>query len=189
MESVAEHVIGRKGARRRNEWFDNECQIALDAKNAARTKYLQRATRATQEDYRKKRAEERRLFRRKKVQQEQVLIVCIEHLSSVKDVRGLYQTVKDVKSGYNHQPLLCKDAGGELLADEESCIARWTEYFKDLLNSEASPSPVYHQTRSSIAQLQPQHYIKEPTVQEVQFVVSSSRTTNRQGRTTYLASF
>lgn len=91
VETVAEQVIGRKGARRRNEWFDNECQIVLDAKNAARTKYLQRATRATQEDYKRKRAVERRMFRTKKDLQEHVLIASIEHLSSEKDTRGLYQ--------------------------------------------------------------------------------------------------
>lgn len=186
VETVAEEVVGRKGPRKRNDWFDEECKQALDAKNAARAKHLQRATRANLEDYRAKRTLERRLFRRKKAQQEQVLIATVEHLSGEKDIRGLYRTVKEVKSGNNNNlPLLCKDRNGAVLADEQKCIARWTEYFKQLLNSEAA-SPTCHQTRSRTShqqqqQQQPQPFVAEPSIQEVELVVAKIKNNKSPG--------
>lgn len=180
VEVVAEKVVGRKGPRIRNDWFDDECRQALNAKNAARARYLQRASRANQEEYRTKRTMERKLFRQKKKQQEQDLIASVEHLSSEKDIRGMYMAVKAVKSGENHQPLLCKDSNGDVLADEVRCLARWTEYFQHLLNREAA-SPQYRQTRLRTSQQQPQPFVAEPSLEEVEHVVNKIKNNKSPG--------
>jgi hypothetical protein len=43
---AAENALGFYPKRMRNEWFDNECKDALEARNTARMKMLQRETRA-----------------------------------------------------------------------------------------------------------------------------------------------
>jgi len=49
-----------------NEWWDEECKEARKEKNIAREKCLQRRTRATQEEYEKKRRMATKICRRKK---------------------------------------------------------------------------------------------------------------------------
>lgn len=177
---VADEVIGKKCLHKRNDWFDLECKQVLDAKNEARSKYLHRATRATMEDYRNKRTVERKLFRKKKKELEQRLIAEIQLKSSENDTRGLYQRVKKMKFGYNQQPLLCKDANGAVLADEERCIIRWTEYFKNLLNQNEANTQTYL-TRSQTTQQFPQPYIAEPSIQEVRTVVKNLKNNKSPG--------
>ena len=51
-----------------NEWWDDECKEAIKEKNIARGKCLQRRTRATQEEYEKKRNIATKICRNKKKQ-------------------------------------------------------------------------------------------------------------------------
>ena len=130
VESAATETIGKRTGRKRNHWFDNECQEALNDKNAARLNFLNRATRASLDEYRSKRDFARKLFRRKKSQQKRELLVEIERFKNQNETRKLYRNVNETRNGYSQQPLLCKDKSGLVLADEERCIVRWAEYFR-----------------------------------------------------------
>lgn len=188
VECTAEEVVGRKGPARRNDWFDDECRRALDAKNAARTKHLQRGTRASWEDYRTKRTIERRLFRRKKVQVEQDLIASIEHLSSVKDIRGMYRTVKATKGGSIHQPLLCRD-------EVERCWQTAKSASKDgrsISTSYSTATRHLHHT-DKLAHQQQHSSSRNPwwrsqVLRRLNLLWPTSRTTKRLARTTSPAS-
>src|ERR1700748_3800107 len=105
-----------------------------ERKNAARLRNLDRPTRAGLADYRSKRSLERKLFRRKKRQQEREALAEIDRFGNQKETRNIYRKVNEVENGYSQQPLLCKDKSGLVLAEEERCIERWAEYFKELLN-------------------------------------------------------
>ena len=165
VESVATETIGWKTGDSRNEWYDDECKLATQAKNEARMKTLQRrATRAMKEDYRSKRKIERKLFRKKKADKEKELFVQINSLAECKDTRKLYQRIKNVRNGYSQQPLLCKDESGSVLADEEKCLKRWTEYFRSLLN-QSRPETLEEENAPEI-QLNTQ-FVETPTLEEV----------------------
>lgn len=167
VELVAEEVVGyQTTTRSRNDWFDDECQTALAEKNAARNKYLQRATRANLNVYREKRNFERKLFRRKKRQKESEFFDEIQLLSNNKDTRGLYRRVKQTRAGYTQQPFLCKSLDGSLITDEERCLLRWTEYFNELLNSNTNDDPVANRNQTE-THVQPQPFITEPSIDEV----------------------
>lgn len=49
-----------------NDWYDNECRWAVEEKNSTCLKMKQRDTRATREQYRKKRRVDNKIIRRKK---------------------------------------------------------------------------------------------------------------------------
>lgn len=98
-EQAATETIGKRTGRRRNTWFDDECQEALNDKNAARIRTLGRYTRASKEEYRSKRSIERKLFRRKKRQKEREVFLEIERLGNEMESRKLYQKVNEVKNG------------------------------------------------------------------------------------------
>ena len=166
VESAAAETLGKRTGQKRNNWFDEECQEALNDKNAARLRNLARYTRAGNAEYRSKRSFERKLFRRKKRQQEREVFVEIERFGNQKKTRNFYRKVNEARNGYRQQPLLCKDKNGLVLADEERCIRRWVEYFKELLNPNKPPDRNEEANELPFQNVQP--YIDEPTLQEVE---------------------
>ena len=166
VESAAAEILGKRAGRKRNYWFDDECQVALNAKNAVRLRNLARPTRSGLAEYRSKRIFERKLFRRKKRQQEREVFVEIERFGNEKQTRNFYRKVNEIKKGYSQQPLLCKDKSGLVLAEEERCIRRWAEYFKELLNP--NNPPVLDDEANDLPFHTAQPFIAEPTLQEVE---------------------
>lgn len=63
----ANEALGKLPPRRRNPWFDDECEQAIHLKNDARRAMLQRKTRSSVEAFNKHRTEAYRLFRRKRL--------------------------------------------------------------------------------------------------------------------------
>jgi len=58
----------------------------------------------------------------------------LETNSKVNNVRDLHRCSIDFKKGYQARTLLVKDEKGELVADPHSIMARWRNYFSQLLN-------------------------------------------------------
>jgi Reverse transcriptase (RNA-dependent DNA polymerase) len=166
VESAAAETVGKRTGNKRNGWFDEECQRALDDKNAARLKTLNRHTRAGQAEYRSKRDFARKLFRRKKRQHDRNVLCEIEGCRNRKETRKFYRKVNESKNGYSQQPLLCRDKNGMVLADEERCIARWAEYYKELLNPNRPLNRTDENDELPFQTAQP--YIEEPTIREVE---------------------
>ena len=166
VEQAAAETIGTRTGKKRNDWFDDECRRALDDKNAARAKNLNRCTRAGIAEYRSKRNFERKLFRRKKRQHDKEVLIEIERFGNRKETRNFYRKVNESRSGYSQQPLLCKDKDGLVLADEERCIRRWAEYYKELLNPNRPPSR--NDTNDDLPFQTAQPHIAEPALQEVE---------------------
>ena len=57
-----------------------------------------------------------------------------ETKSKVNNVRDLYRGINDFKKGYQPRTIIVKDEKGELVADPHSIMARWRNYFSQLLN-------------------------------------------------------
>ena len=166
VERAAAETVGTRTGKKRHNWFDDECQEALNDKNAARQRVLDRYTRAGLLEYRSKRNFERKLFRRKKRQRDKEVLLEIEKFGSRKETRNFYRKVNESRKGYSQQPLLCKGKSGLVLADEERCINRWAEYFRELLNPNTPPSRDDGNNDLPFQTAQP--YVSEPTLQEVE---------------------
>jgi len=133
-------------------------------RNAAREKMLQRDTRANRNEYRAKRNAERKLLRRKKRKIEEDLIADINRSNVERDVRKLYQQVRAMRSGYQQQAFMCKDADGNILTEETLCIERWTHYYRNLLNND-NTTETHEENRKVFYTAQP--WIEEPSIDEV----------------------
>ena len=46
----------------------------------------------------------------------------------------MYRGINDFKKGYQPRTIIVKDEKGELVADAHSIMARWRNYFSQLLN-------------------------------------------------------
>jgi hypothetical protein len=50
------------------------------------------------------------------------------------NIRDLYRCINDFKKGYQPRTLIVKDEKGDLIADSHSTMARWRNYFSQILN-------------------------------------------------------
>ena len=68
MLETANEKIGEQRKERNQDWYDEECQIAMKEKNDARKKCLNKETRKNREEYEEKRKIAAKLCRRKKIE-------------------------------------------------------------------------------------------------------------------------
>jgi hypothetical protein len=75
-----------------------------------------------------------RHFRNKKKAYLKVKIEELEINSKNNNVRDLYRGINDFKKGYQPRTTIQKDEKEDLVADSHSIMARWRNYFSQILN-------------------------------------------------------
>lgn len=131
MGKVAEEVLGFQ-VPVRNEWFDDDCQKAVQAVIEARK--VGRESRTKSQHIRKLQREKKKMLRRKKRQFDQQKLAEIESLYTRNDTRKFYQAVNAEKRGFQPRTSMCKAKGGDLICHKNGILDRWREYFHELLN-------------------------------------------------------
>ena len=76
----------------------------------------------------------RRVARNKKKAYLKAKIEEPETNSKIKNIRDLYRGIDDFKKGYQPRTNIVKDDKGDLVANSHSILARWRNYFSQLLN-------------------------------------------------------
>lgn len=149
LTDAATEVLGPRQLRPKKEWFDAECTKVTAEKNAERLKWLgMRNTRgagtAQKERYMEARRRAVQVCRAKRRRFEDDEMRKVEALSSRGDTRKFYQQVKRQREGYTPPSTLCYDSSGNLLVNHEDILARWREYFSELLGSTSNRAPNSH---------------------------------------------
>jgi hypothetical protein len=80
------------------------------------------------------RCEASRHFRNKKRKYRKDKINELAMNSKNKNIKDLYRGINEFKSCYQHRSNLVKDENGDLLADSNTIVNRWKNYFSQLLN-------------------------------------------------------
>jgi len=75
-----------------------------------------------------------RHFRNKKKEYLKATIEELETNSKLNNARDLYRGINDFKKGYPPRTIIVMDEKGDLVADSHSIIARWRNYFSQVLN-------------------------------------------------------
>ena len=75
-----------------------------------------------------------RHFRNKKKAYLKAKIEELETNSKRKNIRDFNRGISDFKKGYQPRTNVVKDEKGDLVADSYSIVARWRNYFSQLLN-------------------------------------------------------
>ena len=75
-----------------------------------------------------------RHFRNKKKAYWKGKIEELETNSKINNIRDLYRGINDIKKGYQPRTRIVKDEKGDLVADSHSIMARWRNYFSQILN-------------------------------------------------------
>jgi hypothetical protein len=58
----------------------------------------------------------------------------LETNSKINNIRDLCRGINDIKKGYQPRTKIVKDEKGDLVADSDSIMARWRNYFSQILN-------------------------------------------------------
>uniref|UniRef100_A0A1B0CNV0 Reverse transcriptase domain-containing protein n=1 Tax=Lutzomyia longipalpis TaxID=7200 RepID=A0A1B0CNV0_LUTLO len=134
LEGLHHPGLGRKADR--NDWFDDECKLATEQKNAAYRAMLSSRTRSRVESYRDLRRKEKKVHRRKKEAWEKELVCELEgYRKQPHQARRFYQRVRGMKP-YTPKCSSCRDKQGNLVSDQEGILERWAEHFDELLNGQ-----------------------------------------------------
>ncbi|XP_055389582.1 uncharacterized protein LOC129618693 [Condylostylus longicornis] len=101
---------------------------------------LERKTRASQEEYRAKRREEKKVVKRKKRDHARSRLLDIEKHRDRAEVRSFYRKRKQLSAGFKPYTCALDDGAGNLVTDEEGILRAWKQHFERLLNSENTES-------------------------------------------------
>jgi len=115
-------------------WFGKEYVDFLDQRKQAKMQLIQHPNRSNVDNLNNVRRNDSRHFRNKKKAYLKAKIEELETNSKVNNVRDLYRDNNDFKKGYQPRTIIVKDEKGELFADRHSIMARWRNYFYQLLN-------------------------------------------------------
>lgn len=145
LNNAAERSLGVKSRENKKEWFDNDCRRAIEEKNKARKRMIDRRTRTAHEEYRKKRQEADKVCRKKKRLMMKRKLEEIEELNEQSEIKKFYAAVGHMRRGFQPQMRAYKKKDGTV-ANEEELLTRWVQHFDQVLNdqdiNEANPSEI-----------------------------------------------
>ena len=83
----------------------------------------------------------------------------------INNIRDLYRGINDVKKGYQPRTGIVKDEKGDLVADSHSIMARWRNYFSQILNVHGASEVRQAETHSA------EPLVSEPSALEVELAI------------------
>jgi hypothetical protein len=139
-ESIKENIktsaiqsLGLHEMKQHKPWFDEECLGILDSRKHAKMQWIQDPSQSN-EDMNSARHDANRHFRNKKKSYLKAKTEEPETNSKTETFRDLYRGINDFKTGYQPRTIIVKDEKGDLVADSHSIMARWRNYFSQILN-------------------------------------------------------
>jgi len=117
-----------------NHGFDEECLGFLDQRKQAKMQWIHEPSQSSVDNLNNVRCDASRHFRNKKKAYLKAKIEELETNSKIKNIRELYRAIIDFKKGYQQRINIVKDEKDDLVTDSHSILARWRNYFSQLLN-------------------------------------------------------
>ncbi|XP_049316710.1 uncharacterized protein LOC125779404 [Bactrocera dorsalis] len=139
--TAATETIGFRKVQR-NSWYDEECRVAAERKQAAYHATLRSTTtRAGWDRYRELKREARRICRQKKKETEMREYEQLDKLADRGNARKFYEKMRRLTEGFKTGAYSCRTPQGDLVTDAQSILRLWREHFSNLLNGSDSTTP------------------------------------------------
>ena len=178
MTQAARETIGTITNRRREKWFNGECERAAKRRNKLRMEWLGNRERVDKRRYFvEARAEACRINRRCKRGALNRDLCEIERNTQAGRTRAQFQGIKWIRRGYQPRLGLIKNKNGEYLTNEEQIKMRWKEHFEELLNR---PEP-QHPVTEEAGFLPPDINEPTPTQEEILWAIRSMKNNKAAG--------
>jgi hypothetical protein len=134
IQTSARESLGLHESKQHKPWFDEEYLGFLDRRKQAKMQWMQDLSQSNAENLNKLRRDASRHLRNKTMTYMKATIDELETNSKLKDVRDLYRGINDFNKGYQPRTNIVKDEQGDLVVDSHSILARWRNYFSQVLN-------------------------------------------------------
>jgi hypothetical protein len=139
-ESIRENIkisakenLGYQKLKHNKPWFDDECSKLIDQRKQVKLQWLQNPNQINRDNLQNLRHETSRIFRNKKREYLKGKINELE-TSNKKNIRDLSRGINEFKKCYQPRINIIKDENGNLLADPQSVLKRWTNFLNQVLN-------------------------------------------------------
>ena len=106
----------------------------LDKRKQTKMQWVQYPNQSNMDNLNHVRCEASGHFRNKKREYMNARIEKLESNSKIKNIRDLYRGISDFKKGYQPRTNVVKDEKGDFVAESSRILARWRNYFSQLLN-------------------------------------------------------
>ena len=130
IKTAAKESLGLHEWKQHKPWFDKECVDILDQRKQATMQWIKDPSRSNVGNLNNIRHNASRYFRNKKKAYLKAKIEELETNSKINKVRD----INHFKKGYQPRTAIVKDEKGNLVAEPHSIMARWRNYFSQLLN-------------------------------------------------------
>ena len=165
IKTSATESLGVHEMKQHKPWFDDECLDILDQRKQAKMEWIQDPSQSNVDTLNNVRRDASTHFRNKKTVYLEAKIEKLETDSKINNIRDLYRGVNDVKKEYQPRTGIVKDEKGNLIADSHSIMARWRNYFSQILNvhgvSEVRQAEIHT----------PEPLVPEPSALEVELAI------------------
>jgi len=128
-ESLALHKL-----KKHKPLFDEECLGILGQRKQAKMQWIQDPSQRNIDNLNNIRRDASRHFRNKKKAYLKAKTEELETNSKIKNIREWYRGISDFMKRYQPRTNIVKDDKGDLVADSCSILARWRNYFSQILN-------------------------------------------------------
>jgi len=173
---VVKESFGEKKRKRNEEWFDEECRMAIQEKNNMRIIMLQGMSKSSKETYREHRRRANKICREKKREMLKRQIEIIEVERERTDTRKYYQTVNLFRKVFQPRLNACKDNSGKLIEGDDKILEHWARYFRTQFekenNEEESDEEVF---------LTAEPLVMEPSQEEMGKAICNLKTNKAPG--------
>ncbi|XP_049306667.1 uncharacterized protein LOC125777006 [Bactrocera dorsalis] len=141
LRTAATETIGFRKVQK-NSWYDEECRVAAERKQATYLATLRSTTtRAGWDRYQELKREARRICRQKKKEAEMREYEQLNKLADRGNARKFYEKMRRLTEGFKTGAYSCRTPKGDLVTDAQSILKLWREHFSSLLNGSESTTP------------------------------------------------
>lgn len=178
LSKAAESELGTTKTKK-NGWFDEECEKAIQKRMQCRVKALQVNTRNANQNYIAERKKTRKLLRNKKRNYFKTKIEEIENRMWGNEQRKAYKEIDSIRSGSKPFSNWCRDKDGNLKTTNTEVLEVWKNYFTELLNNDNTEPYVlednenWRNTRNNT--------VEEPTYEEIRESIMSLKNNKAPG--------
>ncbi|KAG7296948.1 hypothetical protein JYU34_019852 [Plutella xylostella] len=163
VKSGAINILGHKKRMRRKKWWNEKCQNIVEERRKLRN--LAEQCSQWEDEYKKVRAEAKRVIREAKRHHLDKIVKEMETLIRANESRRFYMEVKSCKKGYQPTAQVLIDDDENLVTDKEHIKNQWRNYFHDLLNCPPLVEPVPHSNHNNDSEVEP------PSFEEVRAAI------------------
>jgi hypothetical protein len=134
IKTSAKESLGLHKLKQHKPWFDEESLGILDQRKQAKMQSIQDSSQSNVDSLNNIRRDAGRYFGNKRKVYLKAKIEELETNSKIKNIRDFYRGISDFNKGYQPIPNTVKNENCGLVADSHGILARWRNYFSQLLN-------------------------------------------------------